>query len=113
MNFNEYQTQAGTTAIYPEAGTQSYGAVSYVALGLAGEAGEVAGKVKKVWRDNNGVFTEEKVDQIADELSDCLWYIAALASELGFTLEELAEHNLDKLFSRKERGVLGGSGDNR
>ena len=103
MNFNEYQSQASKTAIYPE----QYKIV-YPALGLSGESGEVAEKVKKFIRDG-------KLDKslLMKELGDVLWYISALSSDLGFSLEEVAQSNLDKLNSRLERGTLQGSGDNR
>lgn len=111
--FNVYQAKAGQTAIYPESGTGSFNAVAYAVLGLSNEAGEVAGKLKKVWRDDQGQLTHPRKAAIADELGDVLWYLAAVANELGYDLEEIAKHNLDKLFSRQERGVIGGSGDNR
>jgi len=113
MNFDTYQQRALETAIYPEATTGSFAALSYTVLGLTNEAGEVAGKVKKVWRDNDGELTEEKKDQIADELSDVLWYVATAAREINYSLEDIAWKNVDKLKSRKDRGVLGGSGDTR
>ena len=103
MRFNEYQEEASKTAIYPE----QYNIV-YPALGLAGEAGEVAEKVKKHIRD--GVLN---VDDLKKELGDVLWYLAAIASDLGLNLDDVAESNLKKLRSRKERGVISGSGDNR
>ena len=106
MNFNEYQQKAKTTAIYRHP-------IMYPALGLAGETGEVCEKVKKVLRDNNGIFSEDKKKEIEKEISDCMWYIANLSSDLGLSLEEILQTNLSKLMSRKERGVLGGSGDNR
>jgi hypothetical protein len=87
--------------------------IIYPTLGLCGEAGEVSDKVKKVIRDNDGIFTEELKEQIMIEMSDCLWYCAALARDLGYTLEEAAKKNLNKLNSRLERGVISGSGDNR
>lgn len=108
MNLSDYQKAAGTTAIYPE----QY-RVFYPALGLAGEAGEIANKVKKILRDTNGVVTEDRRSELAGEIGDVLWYAAALASDLGLSLEEIAAENLSKLFDRKERGVLGGSGDHR
>lgn len=108
MDFNTYQQQAATTAVYPESAKYVY-----PTLGLCGEAGEVAEKVKKVIRDNGGVFTEEKKKEIIKEVGDVLWYIAALLSDLGVTMDEAAVGNLEKLFSRKERGVLNGNGDNR
>lgn len=101
--FDGYQDQSELTAIYPKSC-----AIEYLSLGLMSEAGEVAGKVKKALRD--GTFDPEAV---ADELGDCLWYIAQLASELDFYLSDIAKHNLEKLKDRKERGVLGGSGDKR
>lgn len=108
MDFNTYQQQAATTAVYPESAKYVY-----PTLGLCGEAGEVAEKIKKVIRDNGGVFTEEKKKEIIKEVGDVLWYIAALLSDLGVTMDETAVGNLEKLFSRKERGVLNGNGDNR
>ena len=108
MDFNTYQQQAATTAVYPESAKYIY-----PTLGLCGEAGEVAEKIKKVIRDNGGVFTEEKKKEIIKEVGDVLWYIAALLSDLGVTMDEAAVGNLEKLFSRKERGVLNGNGDNR
>ena len=108
MDFNTYQQQAATTAVYPESAKYVY-----PTLGLCGEAGEVAEKIKKVIRDNGGVFTEEKKKESIKEVGDVLWYIAALLSDLGVTMDEAAVGNLEKLFSRKERGVLNGNGDNR
>jgi NTP pyrophosphatase (non-canonical NTP hydrolase) len=106
MDISDYQTQAVKTAIYKHD-------VIYPALGLANEAGEVLGKIKKVLRDNDGDFTAEKREEIGAEIGDVLWYIAALARDLGIPLEKIAQDNLDKLNSRMARGVLGGSGDNR
>ena len=103
MTFNEYQENASKTAIYPEQFK-----LVYPALGLAGEAGEVAEKVKKHIRD--GVLD---VDAVKKEMGDVLWYLAALASDLGIELEDVALANVEKLSSRKQRGVIGGSGDNR
>lgn len=103
MDFSSYQKKAKSTAIYPEA----YKLV-YPALGLAGETGEVAEKVKKSIRDGN-----LDVEGLKKELGDVLWYIAAIANDMGFDLNEIAQMNLDKLESRKNRGVLQGSGDNR
>jgi NTP pyrophosphatase (non-canonical NTP hydrolase) len=75
--------------------------IFYPALGLAGEAGEVANKVKKVIRDDKSVLTEERRADIMDECSDVLWYLASLTEELGYTLEQIGQHNLDKLSRRK------------
>jgi len=108
MNFNDYQSKARETAIYPKEH-----AITYPALGLNGEAGEVAEKVKKMLRDDNGILTDERKSLLSKEIGDCLWYVANLASDLNLNLADIAQENLDKLFSRKERGVIGGSGDNR
>lgn len=108
MDFNHYQEKAAETAIYP----QTY-AVTYPALGLAGEAGEVAEKVKKILRDKNGQPTPEDRDQIKKELGDVLWYIAALARDFELSMNDIASANIDKLASRKARNVLSGSGDDR
>lgn len=103
MRMNDYQKGAASTAIY-----KPVHAVIYPALGLAAEAGEVANKVKKILRD--GTFDREA---IADEVGDCLWYIAALCRDLNVDMADLAQKNLDKLNDRKERNVLQGSGDKR
>jgi NTP pyrophosphatase (non-canonical NTP hydrolase) len=87
--------------------------LAYPALGLAGEAGEVAEHAKKAIRDDAGVVTEERRRAMAKELGDVLWYLSQLASELGLELEEIARANLEKLLSRQRRGVLSGSGDER
>ena len=106
--FSTYQAASKAFGIYPP---QS--AIEYVTLGLASEAGEVAGKVKKVLRDKQGDFTAADVDDIRAEVGDCLWYLAQLANELGFGLEEAATENIEKLSDRKARARLGGSGDKR
>ena len=87
-------------------------AVAYDGLGL-GEAGEVQGKIKKIIRDNGGIITPEAVDGIKDELGDTLWYITSMCKNLGITLEDVAVANINKLHDRRNRGVLGGSGDKR
>jgi NTP pyrophosphatase (non-canonical NTP hydrolase) len=87
--------------------------LAYAALGLAGEAGEVANKVKKVYRDADGVLSDEARDALSDELGDVLWYVAAVATELGLSLNAVAEANLDKLARRQRLGRLQGSGDAR
>ena len=109
MNFNLYQSESRTTAFYPNVGENPI----YPTLGLAGEAGEVADKVKKVLRDNGGVFDEKSIKSITLELGDVLWYVAQLSSELGIDLEQVAKLNLEKLSSRAKRDVIAGSGDNR
>jgi NTP pyrophosphatase (non-canonical NTP hydrolase) len=109
MTFEEYQKQARTTAIYPDLGKNFI----YPTLGLVGEAGEIAEKIKKVLRDGNGEITDEKRGELNKELGDVLWYIANLSVELGIPLEDIAANNLEKLKSRQERNQLHGSGDNR
>lgn len=108
MELNDYQKMALETAIYPKEQQ-----VIYPTLGLTGEAGEVADKVKKVLRDNNGLFDEERKRLIMMELGDTLWYCATLANDLGYTLEEVCQANYDKLKSRQQRGKIHGNGDNR
>ncbi|HNP79242.1 MAG TPA: nucleoside triphosphate pyrophosphohydrolase family protein [Candidatus Pacearchaeota archaeon] len=109
MTFKEYQEEARKTAVYPNLGSNFI----YPTLGLVGEAGEVAEKIKKVIRDNNGLITEEKKQELAKELGDVLWYIANLSFELNLSMEDVALKNLEKLKSRQERNELHGSGDNR
>ena len=106
MNFKEYQQRANATAIY-----DSKFSILYPTLGLAGEAGEVADKVKKIIRDNKSVVNERV--EIAKELGDVLWYLAAVSRDIGVSLEDVAQMNIEKLESRKERGTLQGNGDNR
>lgn len=109
MDFSEYQFHARHTAMYPNMGNNIY----YPSMGLASEAGEVLGKVKKIHRDDNNVVTLEKKKALIKELGDVLWYAAALATELGVDLNEVATGNIEKLHSRKVRDKLRGSGDNR
>lgn len=108
-NFKQFQEAALSTAIYPERGSNIY----YPALGLCGEAGEVAEKVKKIIRDKQGSWTQEDRQEIKKELGDVLWYLAACADEFDLQLEDVAQAVIQKLTSRQQRGVLGGSGDNR
>ncbi|MGI9485807.1 MAG: nucleoside triphosphate pyrophosphohydrolase family protein [Geminicoccaceae bacterium] len=108
MDFNAYQNAARKTALYADAYR-----VTYPALGLASEAGEVAGKVKKVLRDRGGDFGEDQITAIRDELGDVLWYVATLAADLGIEMEEIAAGNIEKLRSRLERGAIQGDGDKR
>lgn len=107
LSLNEYQRQAKTTDM-----TAHHG-FPYYALGVAGEAGEVAEKVKKFLRDDNGVLTPERAEAIKKELGDVMWYVALLADKLGVTLEEVAQGNLDKLAKRYDEGKLSGDGDDR
>ena len=106
MELSDYQYKAYGFAIYPREIN-----LAYPALGLAGEAGEVANKIKKVYRDNT--TGHEIRHEIAKELGDVLWYVAAVATEFGLELDSIAQANLDKLESRRDRGVIGGSGDDR
>jgi NTP pyrophosphatase (non-canonical NTP hydrolase) len=109
VRFSEYQQRSRATAVYPDAGSN----IVYPALGLCGEAGETAEKVKKAIRDDGGTLTEERREAIAAELGDVLWYAAQLATEADLDLEEIAEANLAKLASRQQRAVLHGPGDDR
>jgi len=109
MDLQTYQTRAAVTARYPDVGSNPI----YPTLGLCGEAGEVADKVKKVLRDHDGRFSEEIRADLALELGDVLWYLARLASELDLDMAAIAEANLAKLASRAERNVIAGSGDRR
>jgi len=108
MTLNEYQDAALRTAIYPRERS-----IVYPVLGLTGEAGEVADKVKKTIRDNDGQFDAAHRADIARELGDVMWYVAAMARDLGYTLEEVARMNVEKLASRAARNQLHGSGDDR
>ena len=109
MELNEYQKAAAVTATYPDRGNN----INYVTLGLCGEAGEMANKVKKIMRDHGGVMPDKIRDFLKDELGDVLWYVAMSADELGTTLEEIARANVAKLASRAARGKIGGDGDSR
>lgn len=109
MDFTEYQKLTGETAIYPGRGNN----YTYPVLGLAGEAGEVAEKFKKLLRDKGGVIDDEFRATVKKELGDVLWYVSAISSELDLSMDDVAQANIEKLFGRKERGTLQGSGDNR
>ena len=103
-----YQKVALTTAIYPREQ-----AIIYPTLGLTGEAGEVANKVKKIIRDGSNFKDEKLVSEIKAEIGDCLWYIAVLASDFDIKLSDIASANIEKLATRKSKGTIHGSGDNR
>ena len=109
MDLRTYQQRSRETARYPQAGANPI----YPTLGLCGEAGEVADKVKKVLRDREGVFDPAVIDDLRLELGDVLWYVAQLATELELDLDDIAEANLAKLASRAARNVIAGSGDRR
>lgn len=106
MDLNQYQELARSTAIYP-----TEHRIVYPALGLAGEAGEVAEKIKKMLRD--GTPEEDVQVALAKELGDVLWYIANMASDMGLSLSDIAEINVQKLANREKKGLLHGSGDDR
>ena len=108
MDFKKYQKQSRRTALYPKKLS-----LIYPTLGLTGESGEVAEKVKKIYRDHQGKINQKQKEEIKKELGDVLWYLSQIASDLDLDLEDIAETNLAKLFSRKKRGKLHGSGDNR
>lgn len=108
MTFDEYETEASSTRIYNE-GIK----VIYPTIGLAGETGEVADKVKKVIRDHGGSFDESNRKEIAKELGDVLWYLTSIANDLGYSLEDIAKMNIEKIKSRQRRDVIHGEGDNR
>lgn len=109
MNFDEYQAAARRTAQYPDMGNNVY----YPTLGLAGEAGEVSEKIKKLMRDAGGKLTPDRREALKKELGDVLWYVAALCSELGLDMNEVAEQNIAKLADRWNRDAIRGDGDNR
>lgn len=109
MNFNDYQQKSRATAQYPAIGHP----IIYPALGLVNEAGEVAGKIKKIFRDKQGVIGKAEKEALKAELGDVLWYIAQVATELDLPLDEIAEANLAKLLDRQARGKIQGDGDNR
>ena len=109
MTLSDFQRRSRATAVYPGAGDN----LLYPTLGLCGEAGEVAEKVKKMVRDDGGELTAARREALAGELGDVLWYVAQLATEAGLDLDDVADANLAKLRSRQERAVLQGSGDDR
>ena len=109
MDFKDYQKGARKTAIYPRVGKNIF----YPTLGMIGEAGEVANKVKKIIRDQKEKVTKENIDDLTHELGDVLWYISNLATELHIGLDKIAKLNLEKLQSRQRRGKMHGSGDSR
>jgi NTP pyrophosphatase (non-canonical NTP hydrolase) len=109
MNFSDYQTKARATAKYPAIGH----GVIYPTLGLTNEAGEVAGKIKKIFRDKEGIFGDAEREALKAELGDVLWYIAQVCTELELSLDDVAEANIAKLLDRQARGKIQGDGDNR
>ena len=110
MTLDEYQKQALVTAIWSKDDMKD---LAHWVLGVTGEAGEIAEKVKKIIRDKDGHLDDEAKTELAKEIGDVLWYLAVLAEHLGVSFEEIAQGNIAKLRSRQARGVIGGSGDNR
>lgn len=109
MKLKDYQEKCLETAVYPGVGENMF----YPVLGLAGETGEVCENIKKAVRDDGGLITKERKQTILKELGDVMWYISAVCSELGISLEDVAKTNIEKLASRKERNCLHGDGDDR
>ena len=109
MTFNDYQAKTNKTAIYPDRGHNFV----YPVLGMLGEAGEVAEKIKKVWRDKNNIVSDEDKLEIKKEMGDVLWYLSQLASELEISFDDVASTNILKINSRLDRNKLHGDGDNR
>lgn len=110
MKFDEYQKRALTTAKFSD---DEFKDIMHWILGVNGEAGEIAEKIKKIIRDKKGVITASDKNDLGKEIGDVLWYLAVLAHQLGLSFEAVAAENLQKLKSRKDRGVIGGSGDDR
>lgn len=110
MQFNDYQKKALSTVLTTD---DKFKDLLHWVLGINGESGEIAEKVKKIIRDKNGKVSAADKQDLAKEIGDVLWYLAVFADQLGVKMDDIAQANLDKLQSRKKRGVLGGSGDNR
>ena len=108
MKFNEYQKKAYETLINKDRDN-----LVYFTMGVAGEAGEVVDKIKKVIRDADGVLSDEDKKEVAKEMGDVLWYLSQLSGYMGYDFADIAQINLDKLKDRQKRGALAGSGDNR
>ncbi len=116
MEMNEYQKLASRTATFnsDELDEKEFARqVAYLALGVTGEAGEVAEKVKKILRDDEGSISDEKKEELKKELGDVLWYLSQMARMLGYSFEDVAQTNIDKLWNRHKRDVIKGEGDNR
>lgn len=113
MDFQEYQKLSRRTAKYPNIGKKEEDNFLYPVLGLLGESGEVAEKVKKLFRDDAGVLSEERKEMIKKELGDVLWYLSQIATDFKLDLDEIARNNIEKLYSRLERDKIQGDGDNR
>ena len=113
MNFNDYQKQAISTDVYGGKGDVNSIAFLNKVLGLVGETGEIAEKIKKSQRNNDGIISKTDREALLKELGDVLWYLSAIAHYLGEPLEAIAETNLGKVLDRKSRGVVRSSGDER
>ncbi|HAR99519.1 MAG: putative pyrophosphatase [Candidatus Moranbacteria bacterium GW2011_GWC2_37_73] len=109
MDFNEYQKESRKHAIYPGIGSN----FSFPVIGLAGETGEVAEKIKKIIRDKDGVVDDSSREEVGKELGDVLWYLSQIASEFELSLDDVANDNIEKIRSRRERNMTHGNGDNR
>lgn len=109
MELNEYQDLASKTAVYPNIGSRFI----YPTLGLAGEVGEVTNKIKKIFRDEEGVLNPQRHEELKKELGDVLWYVSQLARDLNLKLDDIAQDNIAKLQKRQQLNMLSGSGDNR
>lgn len=110
-DFDEYQTKAFGSAVYPDQGQGTMLAVNYTSIGLAGESGELLNKLKKVWRGDKPLVDQREA--MLDEAGDVLWYLAALCTEFGYSLHDLALRNLDKVQKRRAEGKTRGDGDKR
>jgi NTP pyrophosphatase (non-canonical NTP hydrolase) len=110
MTFDDYQTQALTTVLSTD---DQFKDLLHWVLGINGESGEIAEKLKKIIRDKGGVIDDKDKAELGKEIGDVLWYLAVFAHDLGISIDDIAQQNLAKLKSRKARGVLGGEGDNR
>ena len=108
LELNDYQKAALATAIYPQEKK-----IIYPLIGLAGETGEVADKIKKEIRDRDSEFGTDSRREIAKEIGDVMWYLASLANDLGYTLDDIARMNIEKIQSRQHRDKIHGDGDNR
>lgn len=111
MDFDEYEKRARSTATFE--GKQAEYELMYLTIGISGEAGEIAEKVKKILRNDDGVITDEKREALKNEVGDVLWYLSQFSRTLGFTFSEAAEANLKKLADRRARNVIKSTGDNR
>jgi NTP pyrophosphatase (non-canonical NTP hydrolase) len=113
LTLDDYQSRAFSTAVYNGRGSSTWQALAYAGLGAAGEAGEIANKIKKMQRDDGGDLTDERRVQILQEVGGCLWYLAAMCTELGTHLGDVALDNLDILERRSRTGQIWGDGDER